>query len=361
MTTTPAALDMEIVQGFAFKVFGDLTAQQMGALTTVGDRLGLFTTLAESGPVTSSQFAVQAGVHERYAREWLAAMACHGYLTYEATTAEFELPREHAFVLAQPESPLYLGSVFAMSQAYWKHIDLLTEAFKHGGGIPQNEFGEQFWCGFERFTAASFNNFLVQEWIPAMPSVDAALRLGGTAADVGCGNGQALLTLARGYRNASLVGYDNYAPAIAAATVNARAAGLDDRVRYELRDVTQGIPATYDLITMFDVVHDAPHPVQLLSAVAGALKPGGTCFILEFNLHGDVQRNIEHPLKLGAFGYSASLNYCMTQALAVGGEGTGTCMGEERLREVATAAGFGKIVRLDFPNNPFNVFYTLNI
>ena len=275
MTTATAALNMEIVQGFAFKVFGDLTAQQMGALTTVGDRLGLFTTLAESGPVTSSQFAVQAGVHERYAREWLAAMACHGYLTYEATTAEFELPREHAFVLAQPESPLYVGSVFPMSQAYWKHIDLLTEAFKHGGGIPQNEFGEHFWCGFERFTAASFNNFLVQEWIPAMPSVDAALRLGGTAADVGCGNGQALLTLARGYRNASLVGYDNYGPAIAAATVNARAAGLDDRVRYELRDVTQGIPATYDLITMFDVVHDAPHPVQLLSAVAGALKPDG--------------------------------------------------------------------------------------
>ena len=82
MTTTTAALDMEIVQGFAFRVFGNLTAQQMGALTTVGDRLGLFTTLAESGPVTSSQFAVQAGVHERYAREWLAAMACHGYLTY---------------------------------------------------------------------------------------------------------------------------------------------------------------------------------------------------------------------------------------------------------------------------------------
>jgi 2-polyprenyl-3-methyl-5-hydroxy-6-metoxy-1,4-benzoquinol methylase len=132
-------------------------------------------------------------------------------------------------------------------------------------------------------------------------------------------------------------------------------------VRYELRDVTQGIPATYDLITLFDVVHDAPHPVQLLSAVAGALKPDGTCFILEFNLHGDVQRNIEHPLKLGAFGYSASLNYCMTQALAVGGEGTGTCMGEERLREVATAAGFGKIERLDFPNNPFNAFYTLKI
>jgi hypothetical protein len=316
MTATVPELDMSIVLNFAFKVFGDLTAQQMGALTTVGDRLGLFSTLADLGPVRCSQFAANAGIHERYAREWLAAMACHGYLTYDATTETFELPREHAFVLAQPDSPLYLGSVFPMSQASWKHIDQLAEAFKHGGGIPQSEFDEQFWCGFERFTAASFNNFLVQEWIPAMPAVEAALRLGGSAADVGCGNGQALLTLARGYPNATLVGFDNYAPAIARATANARTACLNDRVRYELRDVNQGIPGSYDLISLFDVVHDAPHPLQLLSAVARALKRG---------------------------------------------EGTGTCMGEERLRQIATAAGFGSVQRLDIPNNPFNVFYALQV
>ena len=361
MATSTTELDMDIVQSFAFKVFGDITAQQMGALTTIGDRLGLFTTLAESGPLTSNQFAEKAGLHERYAREWLAAMACHGYLTYDATTEAFELPREHARVLSQPDSPFYFGSVFPMSQASWNHIDQLAHAFKHGGGVPQSEFDEHFWCGFERFTAASFNNFLVQEWIPAMPTVEAALQLGGCAADVGCGNGQALLTLARGYPTATLVGYDNYAPAIAAATANARAAGLDDRVRFEQRDVNQGIPGRYDLITLFDVVHDAPHPVQLLAGVAGALKPGGTCFILEFNLYGDVQRNIEHPFKLGAFGYAASLNYCMTQALAAGGEGTGTCMGEERLREIASAAGFGQVRRLEFANNPFNIFYALQV
>ena len=101
--------------------------------------------------------------------------------------------------------------------------------------------------------------------------------------------------------------------------------------------------------------------MQVLAGGAGALKPGGTCFILEFNLYGYVQRNIEHPLKPGAFGYAASLNYCITQALAAGGEGTGTCMGEERLREIATAAGFNNIQRLDFPNNPFNIFYALQV
>lgn len=144
MATASTELDMGVVQSFAFKVFGDITAHQMGALSTVGDRLGLFKILAESGPVTSSQFAATAGLHARYAREWLAAMACHGYLTYEAMTEAFELPREHALVLAQPDSPLYLGSVFPMSQASWKHIDQLVDAFTHGGGIPQSEFDEHF-------------------------------------------------------------------------------------------------------------------------------------------------------------------------------------------------------------------------
>jgi 2-polyprenyl-3-methyl-5-hydroxy-6-metoxy-1,4-benzoquinol methylase len=361
MATSTTELDMGIVQSFAMKVFGDITAQQMGALSAVGDRLGLFQTLAISDSVTSSQFAEAAGIHERYAREWLAAMACHGYLTYDAATGTFELPPEHAFVLSRPDSPFYLGSTFPIAEASWKHIDPLAEVFRYGGGIPQSAFDEHFWCGLERFTAASFKNFLVQEWIPAMPGVEAALRTGGSAADVGCGHGQALLTLARGYPIATFVGYDKYAPSIAIATENARTAGLDDRVRFELCDVTEGIPAAYDLITLFDVVHDAPHPVELLTSVAGALRPGGTCFVLEFNLYGDIQRNIEHPLQFGAFGYAASVTYCLTQALAAGGEGTGTCMGEERLREIAVAAGFGKVQRLNFANNPFNIFYTLQV
>ena len=205
----------------------------------------------------------------------------------------------------------------------------------------------------------AFRNNLVQDWIPAMPEVDAKLRAGGSVADIGCGNGQALLFLAKGYPNAQLVGLDNYAPAIEAANANAREAGLADRVRYEVCDVTEGIPGTYDLITSFDVVHDMPHPRPAMREIRKALKPGGTYFVLEFNFSGDLQHNIDHPLGIGAFGYSASTNYCMTQALAVGGEGTGTCMGEEKARELATEAGLTQFRRIDFPNNPFNLFYAI--
>ena len=352
-------LDMGKLQSFAFKVVGDVTAQQMGPLSTVGDRLGLFKTLATSGPVTSEEFADRARINERYGREWLAAMACHGYLAYDDATKRFTLPPEHAMVLANTESPLYLTGLIEMSQPFWANIDLLADAFKHGGGVPQERIGGDFWCAFERFTRTGFRNNLAQDWIPAMPTVDATLRAGGTVVDIGCGNGQALLFLARGYPEATLVGYDNYAPAIEAANANARDAGLANRVRYELCDVAQGIPGQYDLITTFDVVHDMPRPRPAMKEFKKALKPGGTYFVVEINLSGDLQENLDHPLGIGAFGYSASANYCMTQALAVGGEGTGTCMGEAKMREFADEAGFTHFRRLDFPGNPFNIFYEI--
>lgn len=352
-------LDMDVTTAFAFKVLGDVTACQMGTLNAVADRLDLWRVLADAGPVTSVEFAQRAKIDERYAREWLSAMACHRYIAYDDGDRRFSLIPEHAFVLANPDSPFYLASLFAMPRPYWANLDLLTEAFQHGGGVPQERYGEAFWCGFERFTRTGFRNNLVQDWIPAMPEVDAALRAGGSAADVGCGNGQALLFLAQGYPEAELVGYDNYAPAIAAANANANAAGVGDRVHFEVCDVTQGIPGSYDLITTFDVVHDMPKPRPAMSEIKRALKPGGTFFVLEFNFSGDLQRNIDHPFGIGAFGYSASTNYCMTQALAVGGEGTGTCMGEEKAHDLATEAGFTQFRRIDFPNNPFNLFYEI--
>ncbi len=357
--TTTSALDMDKAGAFAFKVLGDVTAAQMGTLSTVADRLGLWKHLAEGGPATSAEFAARADIDERYAREWLAAMACHGYITYDNGTKQFRMSPEQAFILVDADSPFYLGSLFGMAPPYWRNLELLTAAFRHGGGVPQEKYGEEFWCGFERFTRTGFRNNLAQDWIPALPQADAALKAGGSAADIGCGNGQALLFLAQGYPEATLVGYDNYPPAIAAANANAKAAGLAGRVRYEVCDVTQGIPGQFDLITTFDVVHDMPHPRPAMKEIRAALKPDGTYFVLEFNFSGDLQENIEHPMGIGSFGYSASTNYCMTQALAVGGEGTGTCMGEPKAREPASEAGFGQFRRLDFPQNPFNLFYEL--
>ena len=263
-------------------------------------------------------------------------MACHGYVAYDDGTKRFTLPPEHAFVLADADSPLYLGSFIAMSQPYWANLDLLTEAFKHGrrraaGGLRR---------GVLVRLRALHPHRLPQQPRAGLDPGDAPGRRG---APGGWQRRRCRLrqrpgaALPRpGLSRRDLVGYDNYPPAIAAANANAQAAGLADRVRYEVCDVTQGIPGQYDLITTFDVVHDMPHPRPAMAEIRRALKPDGTYFVLEFNFFGDLQANIDHPMGIGAFGYSASANYCMTQALAVGGEGTGTCMGEEKAREFAS-------------------------
>ncbi|MBF6591947.1 MAG: hypothetical protein IVW57_15670, partial [Ktedonobacterales bacterium] len=161
MATQPA-LDMEKVQHFAFKTLGDIIGTQIDMLNLIADRLGLFQTLAASGPVTSDEFAEKAQINERYGREWLAAMACHGTLTYDDATRRFTLPAEHAAVLADVDSGLYLGSFPAMHKAFFGNADELTEAFRHGGGVPQDRYGDDFWCGFERFSRTAFRNNLVQ-------------------------------------------------------------------------------------------------------------------------------------------------------------------------------------------------------
>ncbi|HEY7033490.1 MAG TPA: class I SAM-dependent methyltransferase [Thermomicrobiales bacterium] len=352
-------LDVEKAQQLGMKLIGDTTGGLMGVLMVVGDRLGLFDVLAAAGPLTSSGFAGRAGIAERYAREWLSAMACQGYVAYDGATGTFSLTPEQVFCLVNQDSPLYLTSIFGVLPDYWRNVDLLTDAFRHGGGVPQERFGDDWLCGFQRFSRTAFVNYLCQDWLPAMPDIEARLLTGGSMADIGCGNGMALVQVARGYPAARLVGFDHHAPAIEAARANAVAAGVGDRIRFEVLDAGRGIPGTYDLITCFDVVHDMPFPRQALPQIRAALAPGGSFFVLEFNFSDELQANIDHPFGLGSFGYAASVNYCMTTALAVGGEGTGTCMGERRLRAFAAEAGFSEVRRLDFSQNPLNLIFEI--
>jgi len=301
-TTMTRQPDLAQAQAFAMKVLNDVTSIQMGTLQLVGERLGLFETLATTGPATAESFATRAGIDGRYAREWLAAMACHGYIAYDDATAEFSLTPDQAFCLVDQDSPLYLGSMGRLLSASWTNVDLLTDAFKHGGGVPQERFGEEWRCGFELYSRAGFVNHLCQEWIPSMPEVERRLRAGGSVADIGCGNGQALIRLAACYDKAVLAGFDVHAPAIASAKANAEAAGFGERIRFETLDGAGGIPGRYDLITCFDVVHDLPRPVETLRAIRAALAPGGSLFVMEFNFSSDLQENVDHPFGLGAFG-----------------------------------------------------------
>jgi len=354
MAQAPA--DPARTEAFVHKVLGDASGAFTTTLAVLGDRLGLFKELAARGPATSEELAERSRVNERYAREWLGGMAAAGYLEYDPKSRRFALPPEHVPALAEEKGPFFFGGVYQMFPAMVGVLEQLTVAFREGGGVAQSAYHPSLWDGLERFTAGWFENLLVQQWIPAMPDVKAKLEAGAAVADVGAGRGQALLKLARQFPRSRYVGYDVFPPAVEEASAKALAEGLAERVRFEQCDAAQGLPESYDVITTFDVVHDAARPRDLLRAIRQALRPGGLYVCLDVNASHRLEENLG---PLGAFFHGASVFYCMTTSLASGGEGLGTLgFNEAAVRELCREAGFGAVRRVPL-ENPFNILYEI--
>jgi 2-polyprenyl-3-methyl-5-hydroxy-6-metoxy-1,4-benzoquinol methylase len=353
---TTVAIDQAKTDAFLGKVLTDTSGMTATVMAGIGDRLGLFKALASHGPATSTELAERAGVDERYAREWLSAMASAGYLEYDTASARFTLPLEHIPVLAEEAGPIFFGGVYQMLAGMIGPLAQLERAFREGGGVPQSAYDDNMWDGMERFSASFYENFLLQEWIPAMPDVQAKLEQGAEVCDVGCGRGRALIKLAEAFPASRFVGYDAFEPTIARATANAEAAGVADRVRFEARDVSQGLPAKYDVITTWDVVHDAVDPLGLVRAIRDGLKPEGIYVCLEVNASHNLEENAG---PLGAMFYSFSVLYCMTTSLAHQGEGLGTAgANEHKIRELCQDVGFREVRRLPI-EDPFSIIYEI--
>jgi SAM-dependent methyltransferase len=355
-TTIEPHVDQEKAAAFVGRVLADTSASMITTLCAVGDRLGLFRDLATQGPATSAEFAERAGIDERYAREWLSALAANGYLTYDPARAVFALPAEHVPALAEEAGPYFFGGVHQMLTGLGAALDPLVASFRSGGGVPQSAYGQNWWDGMERFTAAWFENLLLQEWIPLVPAARDKLEQGATVADVGCGRGRALIKLAQAYPASRFVGYDVFAPLVEVATARAREAEVDDRVRFVCRDASTGLPERYDVITTFDVIHDAVDPLGVLQGIRASLAEDGVYLCLDINCSEHLEENAG---PLGAMFLSFSVLYCMTTSLAQGGAGLGTVgFHEPKVRELCTAAGFSHVRRVEM-ENPFNNLYEI--
>ncbi|HJW37720.1 MAG TPA: class I SAM-dependent methyltransferase [Candidatus Udaeobacter sp.] len=349
-----STIDSARQEEFVGKVVEQISGTMTTLLGAVGDRLGLFKNLAEEGPATSADLASRTKLNERYLREWLGGMATAGYINYDAPTKRFSLPAEHASVLAQENGPFFVGGMYQMLPAFTSVFDQVLTAFRHGGGVSQSQYNEMMWDGLERFTSTWFENLLLQQWIPAMPDVKTHLERGCDVADVGCGRGRGLIKLSQAFPRSRYTGYDNFGPTVARATANAREAGVSGRVRFEERDVSKGLPVRFDVITTFDVVHDAVDPLQLLQSIRRALRPGGVYVCLDINCSDNLEENTN---PLGAMFHGVSVFYCMTTSLANNGAGLGTLgFHEAKVRELCEKAGFSSIRRMPL-ENPFNSLY----
>lgn len=345
--------EQERLERFLDSTLGDIKGAMVLAMAHLGDRLGLFKALAE-GPMTSPELARRTNLQERYVREWLAGMTCAEYLEYDATRERFTLPSVHAQVLADEGGPCFLGGIFQEMPAVWDVIDALAQRFRTGGGLSIEDYRGDWWDGMERFTATWFRNFLLQQWIPAAEDIEARLRRGARVADLGCGRGLALVTLAKAFPRVIAVGYDLVDANLQAARRLAEQEGVADRVSFVKHDIQSGLTGDYDLVLSFDTLHDLGDPAAAFGAVHEALQADGSFLVLEFKVADRLEHNIG---PMGAMLYAWSLAYCMTTALGMGGAGVGTCgMPESRIRQLASAAGFTALRQLPF-ESPFNVLY----
>jgi SAM-dependent methyltransferase len=348
--------DFAKTASFMTKVMWDMSGAVASLMCTIGDRLGLFQELAAGGPATSTELAQRTGLSERYVREWLSSLSAAGYLEYNPKTLQFTLPLEHAPVLAQEGGPMFMGGVYQHLPGLFGPLDQLTEAFRHGGGIQPDAYGENFRQGMERISAGWFENLLVQQWIPAVKGLQAKLESGADVADIGCGSGRALITLSRAFPKSHFVGYELFGPVIALANANAEAAGMAGRVRFEQRDVVHGLPENYDLITSFDVLHDIANLLAVLRGIRKSLRAGGTYLLLEIRCSEKLEEN-RGPI--ATILYGTSVFFCTPTSLACGAEGLGTMgMPEPKLCKLCAEAGFSNVIRLPF-ENPFNVLYEI--
>jgi len=339
----PVEIDMEKLMGFVFRAVGDIGATLNTALVVMGDRLGLYRAMAGAGPLTPAELAQRTGTTERYVREWLNTQAAGAYVDYDPDSGRYSLPLEHAAVLADESSPAYLPGVFQNALGSVIDSPRITDAVKTGEGLGWHEHTQDVFDGCERALRPGYNAYLISTWLPALDGVVAKLERGAAVADVGCGHGASTILMAQSFPASTFVGSDYHEGSIATARQRAAEAGVSDRVRFEVASASSFSGRGYDLVTMFDCLHDLGDPVGAARHVRQALAPDGTWMIVE-PIAGDRVEDNFNPL--GRLFYGFSTLVCTPASLSQDvGLALGAQAGEARIRDVATQAGLTRFRR----------------
>ncbi|HXJ36031.1 MAG TPA: class I SAM-dependent methyltransferase [Candidatus Eisenbacteria bacterium] len=345
MTTTPT------LDEFLGKLVGDLGATCSAALVGIGDRLGLYKTLAGAGPQTPAELARHSGTDERYVREWLCAQAASGYVDYDPGAGTFSLNEVQRLAFADESSPAHFLGGFQIARSMFKDLDCITEAFRSGGGVAWHEHDVDLFCGTERFFRAGYNANLVASWIPALDGVEAKLQAGARVADVGCGHGASTIIMAQAYPRSTFVGFDYHQPSIVSARQHAEEAGVADHVSFETVAAKRFSGSDYDLVCIFDALHDMGDPVGAARHVRESLRPDGTWLVVEPFAGDRLEQNLN---PVGRVFYSASTMICTPASRSQEvGLALGAQAGPKRLEEVCRQAGFTRFRVAT--QTPFNV------
>lgn len=351
-------MDKERIKALSEKIFGDMAGAMTTGLGFVGVKTGLFRAMGGKGPMTLQEVVAVTGLQSRYVEEWLKGMVCAGYLDHESRADTYELPAEHAFLLASEGTDHFMGGLFCLVPVMLRVAPRVAEAFEKGGGVPFEDYGPDCVEAFDLVNRGQYEQRLVGHWLSSLPEVVERLEAGGSALDVGCGAGRVVLTLARAYPQARVVGLDLDRESIRQANAAADEEGLGARVRFLAHTIAELDAAEkYDLVTVCDCVHDFAAPVETLAEIRARLRPEGVLLAIEPKAADSLEGN---RTPMGTMYYGFSVFHCMTQSLAQGGPGFGTCMGPARTESLMREAGFGRFEVLNIKSQSF-AFYAVRI
>jgi SAM-dependent methyltransferase len=344
-------IDQTKLDEFMGQFVGDLGATMSAALVVIGDKLGLYRAMADGDLITAEELASRTGTDPRYVREWLSNQAAGGYVSYDAASERFFLTPEQSLALAQEGSPAFVPGAFQLATSLIKDEETIAHAFQSGRGVGWHEHHHDLFTGTERFFRPGYAANLVTSWIPALDGIHAKLEDGALVADVGCGHGASTILMAEAYPRSEFVGFDYHHASIEHARTAAAQAGLDGRVSFEVASAKQYPGDGYDLVMMFDCLHDMGDPVGAAAHVRQTLAADGTWMIVEPYAGDRLEDNLN---PVGRVFYGASTLVCTPASrdqevgLALGAQA-----GEARLRTVVNEGGFTRFRRAT--ETPFNI------
>jgi 2-polyprenyl-3-methyl-5-hydroxy-6-metoxy-1,4-benzoquinol methylase len=327
----------------------------------LGVVLGLYRALGDKGPLTSTELAEAAGIHERYAREWLEHQAASGLLELEPNgdASRYRLPDGHDEALLDSSSLSYIAPLARSLVGAVKPLEALLAAFRSGEGVRYADYGDDLHEGQAAFTKPLFENLLAKEWLPGVPEIHERLLADPPArvADVACGQGRSSIEFARGYPKVRVDGIDSDRASIARAREHLAGSGVENRVEFHERNAADAdLAGRYDLVTIFEALHDMSYPVEVLTAARGLLADGGVVFIGDERTEDKFTAPASETERLY---YGFSVFHCLPVGMV--GEnaaGTGTVMRAETVRRYADEAGFASFEVLPIEHD-FWRFYLL--
>ena len=335
------------------RIVGEFGAIASAPLVILGDRLGLYKAMAGSGPMTADEISEKCGIRLRYAQEWLNAQAASGFIDYDPAKQTFGLSPEAAMALADDDSPVCMLGGFDVLMSFFHDIDKVERVFRSGSGLGWHEHHPALFAGTERFFRPGYNANLESSWIPALEGMKERLQSGARVADVGCGFGASTIVMAKAWPKSTFIGYDNHPPSIETARERAHAAGVGDRVTFEVAPAKSYPGRDFDLVAFFDCLHDMGDPVGAAKHVRDTLTDDGVWLLVEPFANDRLEDNLN---PVGRVYYSASTMVCtpcsLSQEVALG---LGAQAGEARLRDVAERGGFRHFRRA--AETPFNLVF----